>query len=115
MSKITSILLPLIGLAAVLIAILAYILSSYDNQDYKRLLIKAVDNFSTYKLDINGKFELQPSLIPILSASAIKLQSKVDASYIHIDNFRIQLTLAALLDNTLLINDLQVENLRAVI
>jgi len=97
------------------IAILAFILISYTNQDYQQLLIKTVDNLSDYTLSITGPFELDLSSSPVLSASGIKLLSKTDDSYVRVDNFRIQVSLAPLLDKTLLINDLLLENMRVKI
>ncbi|WP_338070438.1 hypothetical protein [Bathymodiolus platifrons methanotrophic gill symbiont] len=91
---------------------MAYILGTYNNQDYQRLLIKAVDNLSDYTLSIKGPFELDASLTPTLSVSEIELHSKTDKSHIRIDKFRFQFTLAPLLSNTLLINDLLLENMR---
>lgn len=112
MHKIKIILLSLAGVVALFVVIMAFILSSYNNQDYQQLLIKTVDNLSDYTLSISGPFELQHSFTPVLSASKIELLSKTDNSYIRIDNFRIQITLAPLLNNTLLINDLLLENMQ---
>ena len=112
MRKIKFILFSLAGLIATFIAILAFILISYNNQDYQQLLIKSVDNLSDYTLSITGPFELDFSSSPVLSASEIKLHSKTDDSYVPIDNFRVQVSLSPLLNNTLLINDLLLENMR---
>jgi len=112
MRKIKIILFSLVGLISAFIAILAFILISYTNQDYQQLLIKTVDNLSDYTLSITGPFELDFSSSPVLSASEIKLHSKTDDSYVRIDNFRVQVSLSPLLNNTLLINDLLLENMR---
>ena len=112
MRKIKFILFSLAGLIATFIAILGFILISYNNQDYQQLLIKSVDNLSDYTLSITGPFELDLSSSPVLSASGIKLHSKTDDSYVRIDHFRVQIALSPLLNNTLLINDLLLENMR---
>ncbi|NOQ64056.1 MAG: AsmA family protein [Methyloprofundus sp.] len=112
MHKIKIILLSLTGIIVVFVAIMAFILSSYKDQDFQSLLIQTVDNLSDYTLSIKGPFELQRSFTPTLSATEIELRSKTDASYIYIGNFRIQLSLSPLLDNTLLINDLLLEDMR---
>ena len=112
MRKIKIILLSLVGLITAFIAILAFILISYTNQDYQQLLIKSVDTFSDYTLSITGELELNRSSSPVLSASGIKLHSKTDDSYVRVENFRVQISLDSLLDNTLLINDLLLENMR---
>ncbi|HHA19449.1 MAG TPA: hypothetical protein ENK70_07070, partial [Methylophaga sp.] len=112
MRKIKFILFSLAGLIATFIAILAFILISYNNQDYQQLLIKSVDNLSDYTLSITGPFELDLSSSPVLSASGIKLHSKTDDSYVRVDHFRVQIALSPLLNNTLLINDLLLENMR---
>ncbi len=112
MRKIKIILFSLVGLIAAFVAILSFILISYTNQDYQQLLVKTVDNLSDYTLTITGPFELDFSSSPVLSASGIKLHSKTDDSYVHIDDFRVQVSLSPLLNNTLLINDLLLENMR---
>jgi uncharacterized protein involved in outer membrane biogenesis len=111
MRKIKIILLSLVGMITAFVAILAFILISYTTQDYQQLLIKTVDTLSDYTLSITGPFELDRSISPVLSASGIKLHSKTDDSHIRVDNFRIQISLAPLLDRTLLINDLLLENM----
>lgn len=113
--KLKIFLLSIIGIIAVVIAILIYILSSFDDRDYQQLLTKAVDNFSDYTLSIKGSFVLSRSLIPSLTASEIELYSKANDSFITIGKFSIQLTLAALMDNSLLINDLLMDNMRGEI
>lgn len=115
MNKVKTILLSLSAIIGMCLSMLAYILISYDDQDYKQLLIKAVDNLTDYTLSIKGPFVLNFSGSPVLSASGIKLQSTTDSGYIHIDNFRLQLSVAPLLQNTLLINDLLLENVQAEI
>lgn len=115
MRKIKIILFSLVGIMTVFLILLTLILRSYDNQDYQRLLIKTVNQLSDYTLSIQGSFELNRSFTPTLSASKIELHSKTDSGYIYIDNFKIQLALAPLLDKTLLINDLLLENVRAKI
>jgi uncharacterized protein involved in outer membrane biogenesis len=115
MRKIKIILFSLLGMTTIIAAIPAFILSTYNNQDYQQLLIKTVDKLSSYTLSITGPFALNRSFTPALSASGIVLRSKTDDSYVHIDNFRIQITLAPLLNNTLLINDLLLENMQVEI
>ncbi|NOQ63336.1 MAG: AsmA family protein, partial [Methyloprofundus sp.] len=115
MRKIKIILLSLIGIITTFLVLLTFILSSYNNQDYQQLLIKTVDQLTDYTLSIQGTFELSRSFTPVLSASKIELRSKTDSRYIYIDNFKIQLALVPLLHNTLLINDLLLENVRAEI
>jgi autotransporter translocation and assembly factor TamB len=112
MRKIKIFLFSLVGLISAFITILAFILISYTHQDYQHLLIKSVDTLSDYTLSITGPIELDLSSSPVLSASGIKLYSKTDDSYVHIDNFRVQVSLSPLLNNTLLINDLLLENMR---
>ena len=112
MRKIKISLFSLVGIIAAFIAILAFILISYSHQDYQQLLIKSVDTLSDYTLSITGPFELDLSSSPVLSASGIKLHSKTDNSYVHIDNFRVQISLSPLLNKTLLINDLLLDNMR---
>ncbi|BCG63194.1 MAG: hypothetical protein methR_P0888 [Methyloprofundus sp.] len=115
MRIIKNIIFSLTGLAAVFTVILAISLSSYNDQDYQVLLVKTVDNFTEHTLAIKGEFELNGFLNPVLSASAIELHSKTDQSFIHIDQFRIQIRLGSLLKGALLIDELLVENVRAEI
>ncbi len=103
------------GIIAVFITFLAYTLHNYTHQDYQRLLIKSVDSFSDYTLTLSSDFKFERSFAPVLSVSGIELQSKTGKNYASIDKFRIQISLASLLDNTLLINDLLLENMRVAI
>ena len=115
MHKIKIILLSLTGITSVFVATMVLVLCSYNNEDYRQLLINTVDKLTDHTLSIRGTFELHRSSVPVLSISGIELQSKIDASYVQIDNFRIQLTLASLLSNTLLINDLLLEDVYVVL
>lgn len=107
--------LAFIGLISAVVFIVVFTFSSYNNQDYQQLLIKAVDNLTDYQLSITGEFAFEPAFLPVLSASVIKLQSKTDNSHISIDRFRVQISLNHVLKNTLLIKDLLVEGLYAEI
>lgn len=112
MRKLKVILLSLVGSVLSFAVVLLFILSGYTHQDYQQLLITSVDHFSDYTLAIAGPFELQHSYSPLLSVSGVELHSKTDNSYVYIDHFKIQITLAPLLKGTLLINDLVLENMR---
>ena len=103
MRIIKSLLLSLIGIIAVIMLIIAFILSSYNNQDYKQLLINTVDDLTDHTLAIKGSFELNRSFTPILSASEIELHSKTDNSYVHIENFRIQIALSPLFNKSIVL------------
>ena len=102
MHKIKITLITLASMVAILVATISFILNSYNNQDYKQLLIKTVNTLSDYTLSIEGHFDLQRSLTPEISASIIELHSDTDNTHIRIDKFRIQITVAPLLNNTLL-------------
>jgi len=115
MHKIKILLLSLVLIILVFVSMLAFTLSSYTNEGFKQVVINAVEKLSDYRLTIEGPFELDRSFSPKLSVSGIKLQCKTCPDHIHIDHFRIQLTLAPLLNNTLLINDLLLENVHAEI
>ena len=103
MHKIRIFLLSIIVVIAIVLVVLVYIVISFNNKDYHQLLTQAVDNFSDYTLTIKGSFALNRSLTPALSASEIELHAKTNASVIRIGKFRIQLSLAPLLENILLI------------
>ena len=111
MRKITIILLSLLGVITVFVAILAFILGTNNNQDYRRLLIKSVAHLSDYNLSITGTFNFNASSTPTLSASGIELHSKINNRRVVIDHFKIQIDLRPLADGTLLIKDLLVENM----
>ena len=62
------------GTTLLCMLLLAIVLATFDNNDYKRLLTRAVMKYSGYQLIIEGPFSLNLSMEPSLSASTIRLE-----------------------------------------
>lgn len=111
MRKIKIILYPLAAAFTVFVMLIAYILGTYSQENFQRLLIRAVNGFSDYDLSISGPFHFNPSLDLSLSATDVTLQSKINENRILIDRFDIDIDLRPFLSGTLLVRDLKVENM----
>ena len=93
--------------------LLAIVLATFDNDDYKRLLTRAVKKYSGYQLIIEGPFSLNLSMEPSLSASTIRLEGVPDKTpppITHIGKFEIKVALLPLLSRTVLIKKLLIDD-----
>ena len=102
------------GLLASLL-VLAGLILSFDDDDYRHLLINAIDYSSDYQLKITGPFHLSLSTNPILSATNIKLHSKTGEKHINLKKFEIELQLAPLLKGILQIEHVHIADMTAQI
>lgn len=113
MRWIKRIFVPLILLFAVVALIAGILLAVLGDEDYRKILISLVNSNTEMTLAIDGRFTLDLSLEPSISASEVSLQS-VDGEYdVRIDDIEAQLKLSPLLDGilwfkTLKINDVDI-------
>ncbi len=63
------------GLVVGLGVLVVVFLFALDDEDYKALLVWAVNNHSDYRLSIHGDFSFNPALVPSLSAHQVSLDS----------------------------------------
>lgn len=100
------------GLIALALAVTTIIVT-FDDDDYRRQLIRFVDLTSDYRLEIAGPFHFRFSAAPELSATDIKLYSNTGDENISLHKFAMQFGLAPLLDGTLQIDRLLVTDMVA--
>lgn len=88
----------------VLAAVLSgYILLTYDDEDYRTLLITTVERFSDNKLSIDGPFHLALSTEPGVSAGNLRLVSSDGGYDISIGELQTRIELRPLLANFLVV------------
>ena len=97
----------LIVLAAVL---LGYILLTYDDEDYRALLITTVERFSDDTLTIGGPFHLELSSEPAISVSELRLVSASGDYDLTIGDLQTRIELRPLLSRFLVVRYLRVSN-----
>jgi hypothetical protein len=101
------------GIILLCMLLLAIVLATFDNDDYERLLTRAVMKYSGYQLIIEGPFSLNLSTEPSLSASKIRLEDVSDKTLppiTHIGKFEIKVALLPLLFRTVLIKYLLIDD-----
>ena len=103
--------LGLLGLTVLLALVVAVIILSFDDQDYQRVLVEAVDLFSDQTLEINGSFHVEPSLSPSVSLRDLVLDSSDGSHSIRIDKLVLKLKLRPLLMRRLVISQLSVDGM----
>ncbi len=101
------------GLAVLCLVLIGIALVTFDNDDYRRLVIRGVTNFTGYSITIDGPFTLELSLAPTLSAEAIRFQPGPDETLppvSEIGKFKIRIALWRLLTGMLVIKELLAED-----
>ena len=78
MRRLKIFLLFFIGIIASITALVAVLLTTYDEEDYRRGLVELVHYLNGDKLVINGAINVRPSLIPSVTAEDIELQPNRD-------------------------------------
>lgn len=107
------ILLPLGGLIVLCMLLITIALLTFDNDDYRRLVIRSVGFFTGYKVTIEDTFTLELSKEPSLSAETIRLDPGPNGSQppiTAIGKLRIKIALSPLLTGTLVVKELMVED-----
>ena len=107
----------IIGLAGALglsILLAVIYVATFDDDDYKRLLIGIVERRTGYKVDIRGDFSFEMSTLPRLSASDIvfrQLPGGRRPPVQHIGQLRIQLAVRPLLTGDILVKHLEINDM----
>ena len=103
----------LAGFVVLCLVLIAIILVTFDNDDYRRLVTRGVRLFTGYSVAIEGPFALELSAEPSLSAEAIRFDPGADGSpppVTTIGKLRIQIALKPLLKGVLVIRQLLAED-----
>jgi AsmA protein len=115
MNKILKIsLISLAGIVAVIAAIAAYVAATFDPNQYKPQLIQAVKEKTQRTLKLDGAIGL--SFFPSIGASLGKAslsERDSDKEFAGVDNLRISLKLLPLLSKEVVVDAIEVKNLRA--
>ncbi|MEE4603917.1 MAG: AsmA family protein [Desulfobacteraceae bacterium] len=101
------------GLVVLCLVLVAIVLVTFDNDDYRRLVVNSVRFFTGHSVTIEGPFALKLSAEPSLSAEAIRFDPGVDGSpppVTTIGKLHIQIALTPLLRGVLLIRKLLTED-----
>ncbi|MBW1693462.1 MAG: AsmA family protein [Deltaproteobacteria bacterium] len=113
MRKIKYILLSLLSMAVLCILFIALIATTLDDADYRKMVIRAVEFFTGYEVDVEGDFTLDLSTEPYLSVSEVRFEPGKDGSQPYIDHIgQLQVKLGAwhLVTGKLLIKQLTVDD-----
>ncbi|MGD8521085.1 MAG: AsmA family protein [Desulfobacterales bacterium] len=105
--------LLLAGLVVLCLVLVAIVLVTFDNDDYRRLVTRGVGFFTDYSVTIEGPFALELSAEPSLSAESIQFHPGVDGSpppVKTIGKLHIQIALTPLLRGIVLIRQLLAED-----
>lgn len=113
MRRIKYLLFSLAGLVVICLVLIAVVLGTFDNDDYRRLVVRGVKLFSGHSVTIEGPFALVLSTAPSLSAEAIQFHPGADGApppVTTIGKLHIQIALKPLLRGVLLIRQLLAED-----
>lgn len=93
--------------------LIAIVLLTFDNDDYRRLAIRSVKFFTGYAVTIEGPFSITVSSNPSLSAKAIRFDPGPDTPpppVKTIGKLRIQIALWPLVTGTAVVGELPAED-----
>ena len=102
----------LLWLSAILILLVAAIgitLATLDDDYYRESLIRAVDDFTDYRMEIDGPFNLSLSLSPTVSASKVKLFPEGASESLDFDQLQLQIALLPLLSGEMHLKQLAID------
>jgi uncharacterized protein involved in outer membrane biogenesis len=68
------------GLVVLCLVLIAIVMVTFDNDDYRRLVTRGVKFFTGYSVTIEGPFALELSTAPSLAAEAIRFHPGADGS-----------------------------------
>jgi len=115
MNKIVKfVVLPLAGIAVILVALAAYVTATFDPNQYKPQIVQAVKDKTKRVLKIDGDIKL--SLFPNLGAALGKVSLSEfgnDKEFAGIEEFRVSLKLLPLLSKEIVVDMIEIRNLRA--
>ncbi len=116
MTRPKRIILIFAAIVALFIVIITVLLATFDDEDYKRLLIELVERRTGYKVVIGGDFSIELSAQPRMSASDISLEQRPDGPKPpigRIGHLEVQLAAVPLVTGKTLIRQLTVEDVTA--
>jgi len=100
-------------LVVLCLLLVAIVLITFDNDDYRRLATRSVKFFTGYAMTIEGPFSITLSSNPSLSAEVIRFDPEPDKPpppFTTIGKLRIQIALWPLLTGTLVVRELLAED-----
>ena len=103
----------LAGVAGVIVfaaVSLGYVLLTYDDEDYRALLITTVERFSDHTLTIGGPFHLELSSAPGISVSELRLVSASGDLDVTVGDLQTKIELRPLLSQFLVVRYFRVSN-----
>ncbi len=115
MNKIVKfVVLPLTGVIVIVVAIGAYVAATFDPNQYKAQIVQAVKEKTkrTLKLDGDIKLSLFPSIVAVLGKASLS-EFGSDQEFAGVEDFRVSLKLMPLLSKELVVDTIEIKNLRA--
>ncbi len=115
MNKIVKfVVLPLAALIVVVVAIGAYVAATFDPNEYKAQIVQAVKDKTkrTLRLDGDIKLSLFPSIGARVGKASLSEYGK-DQEFASVDEMRVSLKVMPLLSKELIIDAIEIKNLRA--
>ncbi|MEO7725979.1 MAG: AsmA family protein [Burkholderiales bacterium] len=108
--------MPAAGLVVILIAIAAYVAATFDPNQYKAQIIKLVKDKTkrTLKLDGDIKLSLFPSIGAVVGKAALS-ESGSEQEFAGVEDLRVSLKLMPLLSKEVIIDSIEIKNLRATV
>lgn len=106
--------LPLAGIVIIVVAIGAYIAATFDPNQYKAQIVQAVKDKTKRTLKLDGDIKL--SLFPSIGATLGKVSLSEfgsDQEFAGVEDFRVSLKLMPLLSKELVVDTIEIKNLRA--
>ena len=113
MRRIKYLLFSLAGLVVLCLVLVVIVLGTFDNDDYRRLVVRGVKLFSGHSVTIEGPFALVLSTAPSLSAEAIQFHPGADGApppVTAIGKLHIQVALTPLLRGVVILRQLMAED-----
>ena len=115
MNKIVKfVVLPLVGIMVIVIALVIYVTATFDPNKHKPEIIKAVKDATqrTLKLDGDIKLSLFPNIGATLGKASLSEHAS-DKEFAGIDDLRVSVKLMPLLSKEVVVDTVEVKNLRA--
>ncbi len=106
--------LPLLSIVVVIVAIAAYVVATFDPNQHKSQIVQAVKDKTKRVLKIEGDIKL--TLFPSIGASLGKVslsEFESDKEFAGIDDIRVSLKLLPLLSKEIVVDTIEIKNLRA--
>ncbi len=95
--RLKTVLFTITGFALAVIAVPGFILTTFNNEDYRKSLTFLVNNLSAYQISIDNPFKCEISVTPRLTAARIRILPPGPADPLEFKNITIKLRPQALL------------------